>query len=261
MQQLIDGAVLAGTGVVAPLALGPWRRWVLATTTVAVALALGAGPVAGAAAAPALVVAGVALVAVGRHAGPLFFWGQADVVRVLAAAWATVAAAALITSRLGLEPFGIHEPIVQLTAVHFLFAGTGAITLAGATGSRWAIVVTAAAPPFVALGFVSGWAVPQVGGAVLMAFGVFTIAALQLRAALTSRMAGTRRLLLAVSGLAVWAPMVLAVAWAAGQHWDVPALSIPAMVRWHGLPNAVGFVVAGLLASRIRTDASLRTSA
>jgi hypothetical protein len=71
-------------------------------------------------------------------------------------------------------------------------------------------------------------------------------------------MTGARRLLLAVSGLAVWAPMALAVAWAAGQHWDVPALSIPAMVRWHGLPNAVGFVVAGLLAGRIGTDASLR---
>lgn len=49
-----------------------------------------------------------------------------------------------------------------------------------------------------------------------------------------------------MSGLAVWLPMVLAVAWAAGQHWDVPALSIPDMVRTHGLGNAIGFVLCGL---------------
>jgi len=42
--------------------------------------------------------------------------------------------------------------------------------------------------------------------------------------------------------------MVLAVAWAAGQHWDVPALSIPAMERTHGVPNALAFVVGALLA-------------
>ncbi len=42
--------------------------------------------------------------------------------------------------------------------------------------------------------------------------------------------------------------MGLAVAWAVGTHWDVPHLSVPAMVRLHGLVNAVGFVGAGLIA-------------
>jgi hypothetical protein len=45
--------------------------------------------------------------------------------------------------------------------------------------------------------------------------------------------------------------MVLAVAWAAGQHWDVPLLSVPDMVRTHGAANALGFVLCGLLARRI----------
>lgn len=40
--------------------------------------------------------------------------------------------------------------------------------------------------------------------------------------------------------------MVLAVAWAAGQHWDVPALSIDAMARTHGATNAIGFVACGV---------------
>ena len=43
--------------------------------------------------------------------------------------------------------------------------------------------------------------------------------------------------------------MVLAVAWAASLHWDVPALSVPDMARTHGVMNVV-FVVAGLLARR-----------
>jgi hypothetical protein len=159
-----------------------------------------------------------------------------------------VATASLFASRLGLRPFGIGEPIVELTAVHYLFAGTGAITLAGATGSRAAVAITVIAPPVVALGFVTGWAAPQVGGAVLMAIGVLLVAALQLR--LARRRPGWRGAALVLSGLAVWAPMALAVAWAAGQHWEVPALSVPDMVRWHGLPNAVGFVVVGLLGSR-----------
>ena len=49
-------------------------------------------------------------------------------------------------------------------------------------------------------------------------------------------------------GVAIWIPMVLAVAWAAGQHWDIPALSIPAMERTHGLANSLAFVLGGLLA-------------
>lgn len=65
----------------------------------------------------------------------------------------------------------------------------------------------------------------------------------------------SRRALLAISGLAVWVPMLLAVGWAAGQHWNVPALPVPAMVRWHGLPNAIGFVIAGLAAGRIKIRA------
>jgi hypothetical protein len=114
------------------------------------------------------------------------------------------------------------------------------------------VVLTAAAPPVVAAGFVTGAAAPQVGGAVLMALGVGATAAAELIeavAAAAGREPG-RALLLAVSGLAVWAPMALAVAWAAGQHWAVPALSVPDMARTHGLANALAFTVCGLVARR-----------
>jgi hypothetical protein len=241
--ELVHGAVLLGLAAVAPLALGRWRLWLLAAGSAAVAYGLPLGLPAGAVAVVPLAVSLVVAWSERPATG-------APLVRGLAAAWAVVATGSLVTSRLGLEPFGIREPIVELAAVHYLFAGTGAITLAGATGDRWTIGFTAGAPPVVALGFLTGWAVPQVGGAVLMAAGVLAVAAFQLRRAVAGGSRAWRRIGLAVSGLAIWAPMALAIAWAAGQHWDVPALSVPDMVRWHGAPNAVLFVVVGLLATR-----------
>jgi hypothetical protein len=173
-----------------------------------------------------------------------------------------VASAWLVISRAGWQPTGISEPIVELTAVHFTYIGVGAITLAasgeatarGRRGRRVgaaAVVLTAGAPPLVAVGFVTGWAVPQVVGAVLMTIGVWCTAGLELQRSFGARLRLPTRALLLVSGLAVWVPMVLAVAWAAGEHWDVPALSIPDMVRTHGAVNAICFIGAGLLAMRL----------
>ena len=106
-----------------------------------------------------------------------------------------VAPTSLFASRAGLELFGIGEPIVELTAVHYTFAGVAALVLAGAAareaeasgrGRRLALVAvaaTAVAPPLVAAGFTTRAGVLQVGGAVLMTVGVWSTAALQLRAA------------------------------------------------------------------------------
>jgi hypothetical protein len=41
---------------------------------------------------------------------------------------------------------------------------------------------------------------------------------------------------------------------AAGQHWDGPVMSIDAMVRTHGVPNALAFMLCGLLARRRRSS-------
>jgi hypothetical protein len=84
-----------------------------------------------------------------------------------------------------------------------------------------------------------------------MTIGVWLTASLQLASAARGYVGGSTRVLLAVSGLAVWVPMILAVAWATGQHVDVPALSIPAMARTHGLVNALGFTVCGLAGHRL----------
>jgi hypothetical protein len=265
---LIDGIVLLGIAVVLPLALGgPVAAWLAAAAAAFAAFQVRTGPA-------AVLVAPFGVVAARHFAGRLrtaaqrrtwAAWrdaGLAAAVEVVAAGYAVVAATSFFSSRAGLKLFGIGEPIVELTAVHYTYAGVAALVLAGAaardaetTGrgrrlSLVAVACTATAPPLVAVGFTTGAGVPQVGGAVLMTIGVWSTAALQLRTTL-SRRRSPANALLAVSGLSIWITMILAVAWAAGQHWNVPALSIPDMARTHGITNAVAFCLAGLTARRL----------
>jgi len=253
---LIHAVVVLGVGVVCPLALGRVRDWCIAAIAVAISFALPVGPLAAVPAAVWFVVAAGALVsAVSRARLRLVARTEptALVAQLGPSAFAVVAALALVASRAGISPFGIAEPIVELTAVHFTYAGVGALTLAGLAGSPTArshsmsVWLTASAPPVVAMGFLTHHPLAQVGGAVLMSVGVLLVAGLQLYEAITLH--PPRRTLLAVSGLAPWVPMALAVAWAASLYWSVPALSIPDMARTHGLLNVV-FIVAGLLARR-----------
>jgi len=257
---LIDLAVVAGAAVVLPLALGGrWWYWEAAAVSSAVALVLPRGAVAAALTMPWVVVASVETAAAIRVMADRRIASLATGARAVACAYALVAGSALVASRAGFEWRGIVEPIVELAAVHFTYAGAAALVLAvearAAVPARGfgvcAVVVTAIAPPIVAVGFFSAHWLPQVGGAVAMALGVFATAALELARAFRKSEPRLRRLLLAASGLSVWVPMALAVAWAAGQHWRVPMLSIPDMVRTHGTANALGFVACGLLATRV----------
>lgn len=269
---LVDQVVLFAVAVVLPLALGgrAWW-WAVAAGAALIGFLVPVGP-AGLLACPFLVVTlirlaeslsttGAARPALGGRSGRVFTWRLAVGAEVLATAYAAVAATFLVLSRFGVEPLGLREPIVELTAVHYSFAGAAALVLAAHAldhaGRGWrgaavvAVALTATAPPVVAVGFATKAALPQVGGAVMMTLGVWLTATLQLRRAVTSR--GTPALagLLTISGLAVWAPMVLAVAWAAGQYWAVPMLSIPDMARTHGVANAFAFALCGLLARRL----------
>jgi hypothetical protein len=181
----------------------------------------------------------------------------AALARLASRVYLTVGATWLVASRLGMEPVGIGEPIVELTAVHFHFAGFAAALLAARTFEvasrvtpRWATagtLLTITSPPIVAVGFTTGWAPAQIGGALLLSAGVWIVAALTLAAVVPLTAGAGAKALLSVSALSVGAPMVLAVFWAAGQHYDLPALDVPAMARIHGTLNAFGFSLAGLL--------------
>lgn len=258
---LVDVLVLLGIAVVLPLALGgDLRWWVAALTSTTVAFLLPTGVPAAVLTLPFLAVTLAALVARVGQAGPLLFWRVGDTIAAVAALWAVVAAGGLVVSRGGVVLLNQHEPIVELTTIHYTYAGAGALTLAGAalagaTGrwrrvAGWGTAITAVAPPVVATGFITARALPQVGGALLMTVGVWLTAAVQLHQAAMGGLAARPRFLLAVSGLSVWVPMVLAVAWAAARYWDMPALSIPAMARTHGMANAFGFIICGLVARR-----------
>ena len=268
---LIDGIVVVGIGVVLPLALGgPTLAWVVAAAAAFLGFQVRTGPAA-ALVVPFGIVAVTRFAARAPAAAQRRTWaawrgaGMAAAVDIVAPGYAVVAAVSLFASRAGLELFGIGEPIVELTAVHYTYAGVAALVLAGAAareaetfgrGRRPAVVAvacTALAPPLVAAGFTTRAAALQVGGAVLMTIGVWSTAALQLRTALARRRSAAG-MLLAVSGLSIWVTMILALAWAAGQHWDVPALSVEDMARTHGVANAVGFCLAGLTARHLDPD-------
>lgn len=220
-----------GVAVVVPLALGgPARPWVAAGAAAFVSFLLPTGLPAAALVVPVGVLAALAVLDRGVR------WDA------LPSVWALVAAQSLVTSRGGWVVLDQHEPFVLLTAVHYLFAGVGALTLARHAGGRVAVGATAAAPPVIAAGFLLDADAPLIAGAVLLTVGVWATAVHQLR---------ERRPLLVLSALSVLAPMVLAVLWALANRWpDVPHLGISAMVPAHGLPNALGFVTLGLVARR-----------
>jgi hypothetical protein len=259
---LVDSLVVVGVAVVLPLASGRrWSWWLGAGASVLLSFFVPEGW-AGVFVLPFAVVAVAVSAETATRNGPLMFWSLADAASALACLYAVVAAVALGHSRFGVEMLGTSEPIVELTAVHFTYAGAGALALAAFSIRRHehrsrlslaAVSLTAAAPPLVAAGFVTHEGVLQVSGAVVMTAGVWLTAVRQLQTAAAGTTRQLSRYLLAISGLAVWVPMVLAVAWAAGQHWNVPALSIDAMARTHGVANAFGFVLCGLVGRHLAT--------
>jgi hypothetical protein len=260
---LVDALLLFGVLVVVPLSvpLHPVARRshaavaLVAGAPLAPALLLEAGLPAGVLSLPWLAAAATAVVVAAS-------WWLAgtrralDVVWVAAAAYLAVGAGWLVADRLDLEPAGVAAPFVQLTAIHFHFAGFAASLLAGCA-VRWrasGVSILAAAlivvgPPIVALGFTTDGRL-QIAGAVVLTAGLWLLA-WEIVRRIGPGIGGLAGTLLIVSALATLAPMILAVQWAVGASYATSALSIPEMARWHGVTNAVGFAFLGVLAWRL----------
>jgi len=58
---------------------------------------------------------------------------------------------------------------------------------------------------------------------------------------------GTARILLQIAAAAIFMGMVLSGAYAVADYLGSDALTIPEMARTHGILNALGFCLAGLL--------------
>jgi hypothetical protein len=171
-----------------------------------------------------------------------------------------VGGAWLVASRLGMRPMGIQEPIGLLTAVHFHFAGFATAMIAAATlqfverrgvfrlGQRWlkpVVVLVAGMPIVVAAGFVIS-PVVKMAAAILFSTSVAALA-IAVRACGRNAEDATARILLQVAAGAVFAGMVLSASYAVADYAGSEVLTIPQMARTHGILNAVGFCLAGLL--------------
>jgi YndJ-like protein len=167
-----------------------------------------------------------------------------------------VGGAWLVASRWGMRAMGIQEPIGLLTAVHFHFAGF-ATALIGAATLRFAerdapykwlqrlVLMVAVLPAVVAAGFVIS-PVVKMSAAVLFSASVAGLA-IAVRSYARKAHDVTARILLQVAAVAIFMGMVLSGAYAVADYLGSDALTIPEMARTHGILNAVGFCLAGLL--------------
>jgi hypothetical protein len=167
-----------------------------------------------------------------------------------------VGGAWLVASRWGLRPMGIQEPIGLLTAVHFHFAGFATAMIAAATLQfaerrgearwlRWLVSFVIAMPYLVAAGFVISPAVKMVA-AVIFSISVAGLAVF-VRGCGRKAEDAHARVLLQVAAGCVFAGMVLAGMYAVADFLGSDVLTIPQMARTHGVLNAVGFCMSGLL--------------
>jgi hypothetical protein len=171
-----------------------------------------------------------------------------------------VAGAWLVASRAGLQVLSFHEPIVLLTAVHFHFAGFASAVLAGlvveasaaASGNRLlraACLAVVLGPGVLGLAFLLGPKVKLVA-ALLIASGQIGLAGRMVRVGAAAK-SGTGRWLLFVASTSIAAGMILASVWAIGEYPLQAFVNIRRMAAFHGVLNAVGFVLCGLLGWRM----------
>jgi hypothetical protein len=165
----------------------------------------------------------------------------------------------LALSRLGLNPLGFGDVIVLLTAVHFHYAGFAAPLITGLTGQQ-----LASAPnliqklyPIVAIGVIAGTPIVAAGitlspfielvGAIILATALALLAILILFVALYRIKRPLSQMLLTVSAICLIIGMLFTYIYAIGQFTGHYWVTIPAMARFHGLANALGFTLCGLL--------------
>jgi hypothetical protein len=171
-----------------------------------------------------------------------------------------VAGVWLVASRAGVQFLAFQEPIVLLTAVHFHFAGFASAVLAGLVdqalvGRRGHRLLRAASlavilgPGILGLAFLLGPKV-KLTAALLIAAGQFGLASGMLRIGVAAKSSGGRWLLF-VAGGSVAAGMILAAVWAIGEYPLQAFVNIRQMAEFHGVLNAVGFTVCGLLGWRL----------
>jgi hypothetical protein len=183
--------------------------------------------------------------------------GTAELCANIALLYLAVGGAWLVLSALDARPLTLSADIVRATAVHFHYAGFALPLLAGLTAhtlgsrpARFAAVSVLLGVPLVAAGITLsafGLPLPEWLAAWFLAGAGVLLAVLHPALAARSRRPGVR-LLLVVSSLSLLAGMSLAGLYALGNALGAGWLDIAWMVRTHGVLNAFGFALPGLLA-------------
>jgi YndJ-like protein len=171
-----------------------------------------------------------------------------------------VAGVWLVASRAGSQLLSFREPIVLLTAVHFHFAGFASAVLAGMVDEafvgrrggrllRVALLAVVLGPGILGLAFLLGPKVKLVA-ALLIALGQLGVAGGMVKVGLAAKNRIGRWLLFAASA-SVATGMIFAAVWAIGEYPLQAFVNIRQMAEFHGVLNAIGFVVCGLVGWRV----------
>ena len=173
-------------------------------------------------------------------------------------------------SRFGLHPLQLPPQIVELTGVHFHYAGFVTLTITSCLmraiagmprASRIGAVAGLAivvGSPLIAVGFVAVPVMLMIGAAIIVS-GVIAVALLTLSAVVHGTPQSVAKAALTASSLAVLIPMALALSYATGRVFGLPALSIDSMAAIHGTLNAGGFALCGLVGWHGRIDQARAT--
>jgi uncharacterized protein (UPF0548 family) len=179
-------------------------------------------------------------------------------------AFVAIGGAWLTISRAGLNPLGFSDAIVQLTAVHFHYAGFALPIVAGFTASllnRSALIPLAVivGVPLTAIGITAGGWLEWFAATAMALAGIAT-AALLLR--LSTHERGPARWLIGTAGVALMAGMSLALGWSWSIRFGWHFLGLESMAATHGSLNALGFGLLGLLGlNLVGSNVSLDTGA
>ena len=194
----------------------------------------------------------------GRSGAPL------ELAVLTALATPAVGAVALVAERAGVELLGFDLAILALTVPHLHYAGFAAALIAGLVhratadgGARSAAAaLTVPAGTLLVLGgyLVGDWA--ELVGALVLTAGLWLVGHLTWTAVRPTAPRAARPLL-AVSSVVLVATMLLACWWALGEVTGWPHPTIGWMVATHGVANALGFALCGVLAWRLVTQEAL----
>jgi hypothetical protein len=190
-----------------------------------------------------------------------------------ALAYLSVGAGWLVVSRAGIRPLGFAPAIVELTGVHFHYAGfaaalLGALVIVGV--QDWSLpirrlataagLLIVAGVPITAAGIATASGFLTVLGPTFLASGVLTIAGLTAFVIAPTREPAIARWFLWTSSAAVLLPMLLGVDYATGRVFPIPSLGLREMALIHGDLNAIGFSLAGLVGWSLARPRAARRS-